>query len=958
MSAADDERYRHAQAIVHGLLDAAATARATQIAAACGDDAALRAEVQWLLAAAETNSGDVAGAADPLARIGDRARALLGSGRVEASAPHQYRLIERIGDGGMGQVWLAERDDGAVRQRVALKLLRGGSAASVGDLARFSAEGRILAGLNHPNITHLLDAGGGADGEPYLAMELVEGERLDRWCDAHAPGLRERIDVFLKICAAVEYAHARLVIHRDLKPANILVTREGEPKLLDFGIARLLEREPGSQATTVLNAMTLAYASPEQVRGDALGTATDIYSLGVVLYELLTGVRPFDHLRAGHERANAIVSGAVTPPSRSLRSAEMQPAAARTARTLPARRISADLDAIVLKAMRREPEQRYASVAEFADDLRNFLAARPVLARRGQWGYRARRFLWRNRWPLAAASLLLIAGAGFTWRTVLAEREARQQAASAERATQFLTSIFAASDANINHDLRDDLSAREVLAAGTARIEKELAAEPRIRARLLESVANAWRHMNENTRAASLMREAADLNLSAAVDDPLAAARCLEALANLLANGEFPAREAEAAAQRSLELAQRLTPAGSQAIANAWMVFSLAQNRAGNYTAALASAQRTEKMNLALREQADNRLPPAYNNLCIIHGNRGEWREADRACTQALDLQARDGFTETIGAAMPMSRQANVRAHLGDPAGAIAATEHALRISRAQQGERGAFTALFELRHAAFLDDQGDYAGAGALLDHVLETQAMLDGKDSGEYAAVQVEMARRQLLLGQFDTALPLLRELLARANARYGADDPRTLQRQALLGQGLLDAGQADAQARTALEAAEQGWAGKDFADPPAALAVAASLAQWFAEHGDAASAQSRLARVRAAAARTDAWTRLRADLAEVSLARQRGDQAAARDALRVAWDRLREEVGSSHPQAARIGLRYAQALREAGHVQEAAALTASLQAIVERAFPPDSAFRHALPTSTIQGAGASPR
>lgn len=919
-----EDRYRRAQALAHELLDLPANERDAYFAAACGGDAELRRETQWLIECAE--SDDEEKTLRPFERI-ESLRKQFTSARIDANAPRHYALVERLGEGGMGQVWLAERDGGAVRQRVALKLLRGAT-PSASELSRFVAEGRILAALNHPNIAHLVDAGSGADGMPFLAMEYVDGERLDRWCDAHALALRARIELFIKICAAVEYAHGRLVIHRDLKPANILVNRDGEPKLLDFGIARLLDAEIGGNATTVLNAMTMAYASPEQVRGETLGTATDIWSLGVVLYELVAGVRPFDHLSSEHERSNAIVSGQISPPSRSTRTLPARTHATR-APAAPARRIPADVDAIVLKALRREPAQRYASVAEFADDLRRFLTARPVLARRGLWTYRAQRFFWRNRWPLAAAFVLFTVAAGFTWRTVLAEREALSQAETADRVTDFLTSIFAASDSNLNTTMRHDLTAREVLDAGTARIEQELASEPRARARLLESVGNAYRHMNDNNRAAGLMREAAELNLSPEVDRPLDAARCLEALANLLANGEFRASEAEDAARRSLALAERLTPAGSQQIANALMVLSLAQNRAGNYAAAEASARKTQALNIALRDAPDNRLVSSYNNLCIILANRGDYTAADHACETSLPLYDADGEADSIGKAMTLSRKAQARAALFDAATADAAMAQALKIVRNAQGERSSFAALFELRQAAILDDRGDYVQAATILDHALDTQAQINGKGSGEYAAVQLEVARRQMLLGEFDKAVLMLRDLAASSAKRYGADDPRTAQAQVLLAQALLDDGHADDEARAAAEAANATWTPKDDPGAPAALAAAATLAQGFAMHGDAANAQPLLARVEAPDSRATVWTRARADLAHATLAHARGDTQAALDAERIAYERLRDKAGAQHPQTARVGALYARDLRGTGRAKEADAVDAQLRA-----------------------------
>ncbi|MDL1869198.1 hypothetical protein FBQ98_07205 [Gammaproteobacteria bacterium PRO6] len=939
--ASSGERYQRAQAIVHALLELPPAARPAQLADACGTDAALREEVQWLLAAAERDDD----ATLPQLQGVEALRHDLGAAQVGSNAPRHYRLIERLGEGGMGQVWLAERDDGSVRQRVALKLLRTGAAPAAGERARFMAEGRILAALNHPNIAHLVDAGVGDDGMPFLAMECVDGLALDRWCAQRELTLRGRIELFLKVCAAVEYAHARLVIHRDLKPANILVTAAGEPKLLDFGIARLLDAEVGGNATTVLNAMTRAYASPEQIRGEPLGTATDIYSLGVILYQLLTGVRPFDHLRTEHERANAIVSGQVTPPSRSHRAdgGTREPAAA----PVPSRNIPADIDAIVLKALRREPEQRYTSVSELAQDLRLFLAARPVLARRGQWGYRARCFLRRNRWPLAMAMALAAVAGGFTWRTVLAEREARAQARTAERVTAFLSSIFAASDSNLNHSLHSELTARDVLDAGTERIQRELTGEPQVRARLLEAVGNAYRHMNANNRAAGLMREAAELNLSPAVDDRIAAARCLEALANLLANGEFRASEAEDAARRSLALAQQLTPAGSQAIANAWMVLSLAQNRAGNYRAAESSARTTLAMNLALRDAPGQRLNAAYHNLCLILANRGELDEAVRNCELTLPVYAAEQQLESVGAAMTYSRSAQARARRFEVQPALAEIDHALRIARAAHGEQAPFAALFQLRKAVILDDLGHYHEAAGVLAQALAMQERINGRDSGEYAAVRLELARRQLLLGELDAALPVLGTLAAEFATRYGSDDPRTADAQVLFAQASIDAGEATRAARAALDAASRAWAGKDDPESPAALRVAATLAQWFALHGDGDPAQALIARVLAPQARSDVWARTRAALARATLARLQGQPAAAAAALGAAYQRLHDQAGAAHPVTARIGLLYAQALDAARQPTLAAPLREQLQAIVARAYPAASRWRTTTPS-----------
>ncbi|MEP6511120.1 MAG: tetratricopeptide repeat protein, partial [Dokdonella sp.] len=683
---------------------------------------------------------------------------------------------------------------------------------------------------------------------------------------------------------------------------------------------------------------TLAYASPEQIEGSALGTATDIYSLGIVLYELVAGVRPFDHIGSDHARSNAIVSGDITPPSRNMhRTPDATQATQRLLRG-PMRGIPADIDAIVLKALRREPAQRYASVGEFADDLRRHLAAQPVLARRGDRAYGAQRFIWRNRWPLAAAVVLAALVSGFTWRTLLAEHEARVQAATSDRVAEFLVSVFAASDSNLSRGALHNLTAREVLDAGTARIEKELHDQPRIRARLLEAVGNAYRHMNATTKAAKLMREATDLNLLPSVDQPLAAARCLEALANIMANGEFPASDAERAARESLELSERLTAPGSQPIANAWMVLSLALNRAVQFAGAQVAAEKSLQMNQRLPSGEDNRLSSALHNLCIITFNRGDTLASKQYCEKAL--AGRDN--ESIGQSMTLSRYALVLDRSGDYAGASDAIEHALRITRAIEGEHSEFGAVYLLRQAHIFDDAGRYDAALPLLQSALADEEHLNGKDSGESLNVLLEIARRYLLIGEADSALPLLRTIVELRSQRYDAHDPRVLHAKTMLAMALLELGHADDEARTLLDQAGVGWATKD--DPGAIDApyTSLALAQWFVMNGDFVQAEPLLARIESADATGDVWVRAGAGVLRASIARRRGDTPAALRDEEAVWKQLRDTAGALHPQTARVGLSLALDLRTAGQTVQAETLEKELRPVVERELSANSVRR----------------
>jgi non-specific serine/threonine protein kinase/serine/threonine-protein kinase len=353
-----------------------------------------------------------------------------------------WLIVGEIARGGMGVVYRALRDDDEFEQEAAVKVLSAGvDTAQVA--ARFRAERSILARLEHPNIARLLDGGTAPDGRPYLVMEKVEGEWIDRYCDAHGLGVRERLGLFALVCDAVQYAHQNLVVHRDIKPGNILVTAAGAPRLLDFGIAKLLTPEhlTGDPDTvTALPALTPRYASPEQVTGGPITTASDVYSLGVLLYELLTGRPPYEvRTRSAEELARVVCRDEPERPSLAARrdnpdAATMErlgPAALPS--PVPPRALAGDLDWIVLRALRKEPERRYASAREFAEDIRRHLAGQPVLARPDTIGYRAGKFARRHRGAVAAAALLVLSLAGGLFASVWQWRRAEAAHVEAER---------------------------------------------------------------------------------------------------------------------------------------------------------------------------------------------------------------------------------------------------------------------------------------------------------------------------------------------------------------------------------------------------------------------------------------------------------------------------------------------------------------------------------------------
>lgn len=579
------DRWLQVKEIFHEAVELEHKERRTFLLKRCGDDPEMLRELELLV---ESHEGAgpfierpaLASASDILLE----GEACIWAGRTLG----QYRVLRELGRGGMGLVLLAVRADDQFKKQVAIKILRRGM-DSEELVRRFRTERQILASLEHPNIARLLDGGITEDGLPYFAMEYIEGQPVDSYCDERKLRTDERLELFRKVCSVVEFAHRNLVIHRDLKPSNILITSSGEPKLLDFGIAKLLNPELAAQTlsatVTDLRLMTPEYASPEQIRGHNITTVSDVYSLGILLYRLLTGHAPYHFRQTSPQEIERLVCETEPErPSTVVSRTEEMTVGQRTTRITPEtigeargeapealrRRLRGDLDNIVLKALRKEPERRYSSAAQFAEDIRRYMEALPVTARRDTFAYRASKFIGRNRIGVAAASLVFLAIlAGMfvsVWQARVAARErnqARRETAKADQLNNFLKSILSAASPE---QKGRDIKVIEVLNDAAARIDAEFADQPELRAQALQTIGETYFDVGLMDEAEKYSREALKLNLELYGAETSATARNKITLGSALLN-KGKLEEAEHLLNEAVTVERKLSSQGSKELA-------------------------------------------------------------------------------------------------------------------------------------------------------------------------------------------------------------------------------------------------------------------------------------------------------------------------------------------------------------------------------------------------------
>ncbi|MEO6297601.1 MAG: serine/threonine-protein kinase, partial [Dokdonella sp.] len=625
----DARRWQRIGAIFDEMVDTPIDARAGLFDRLCSDDARLRAEVEALLVADEgADRFDQRVVCARNCAVADWAENDdVQSVRVgERIGP--WRLIEELGRGGMGVVWLAERADGEFEQRAALKLIKRGM-DSEAVLARFRRERQILARLEHPHIGRLLDGGIANDGLPYFAMEHIEGLPLLRYAAQLQLGLEGRIRLFLDICSAVQFAHRQLVVHLDLKPSNVLITSNGTAKLLDFGIAKLLGGELG-HATQTGDArerpLTPAYASPEQLSGAPVSTATDVYALGAILYELLTDRRPYDlgDTPTREEIRKRLESTA--PPAPSKHIAVDGPVSTR--------RLRGDLDTIALTALRREPERRYATVDALAVDLRSYLDGRPIAAQRDSVVYRSGKFLRRHRLGVAFAGFALLglfaATAFALWEAARAHAQARQ----AEAVTGFLIDTFRVADPK-GAPGGVKLTALDVLDAGAQRLDAQLTDQPELAARFASVLGAIYLELGQYDRAIALLQRSLDsqgatTNDSARADITAQIARAQYEKGDYVAAGK--SSESALAAHRAR------AGASSAVAANDLALQGEIARRQGDFNKAEPLLQQALAISRATQKAPDARIAADLNELAVLYSDMHRLDEGAALTEEALAM--------------------------------------------------------------------------------------------------------------------------------------------------------------------------------------------------------------------------------------------------------------------------------------------------------------------------------
>ncbi|HWN41235.1 MAG TPA: serine/threonine-protein kinase [Thermoanaerobaculia bacterium] len=742
------DRWQEVKTMLERVLEKEPAQRFAFLEAECGDDGELREEVESLLVT-EAEAG------------GFLAQPLFGPFRDEPAGPVEgerlgaYRVLREIGHGGMGSVYLAVRADDAYEKRVAVKVMGLGTAEEI--VRRFRAERQILANLDHPNIAKLLDGGATETGRPYLVMEYVEGQQIDE--HARKLSLEDRLELFCIVCAAVHFAHQNLVVHRDLKAANILVTPDGTPKLLDFGIAKLLDPERHEPGLTELGIrpMTLESASPEQVGRGAITTASDVYSLGVLLYRLLTDHSPYGEIKEREALERAILGTDPLRPSDVAGDREN------------ARRLAGDLDTIVLRALDKNPGRRYASAEQLAADVRRHLDGLPVLARPDTLGYRAGKFVRRHRLGVSAAAAILLMVLGFSFAMTVLYQQAMEERKRAElererseKVSGFLQDLFANPDPERSRG--ETITAREVLDRGAEEIVQDLEDQPELQAELMDTMGRAYRSLGLYTPARDLLERSLAIRRAHLDRDDPKIAESLHALAFLLGKtGNNAAAEPLVREAVDIQL-QAFGGEHAETLIGLNNLASLLEAR-GELETAETLYRRILDSKRRVHGTEHEDVARGVNNLGKLLHAKGDLDAAEPLYREALALRRKIyGGTPHPEVASSLNNLAALREDRGDAEGAEALYREALDIRRKLHPGPHMDLARSCNNLAMFLQERGDLAASESLFREVVAVaNAIPEVRRHPERAIYLRNFAALLLETGRPAVAEPLVREALS---------------------------------------------------------------------------------------------------------------------------------------------------------------------------------------------------
>ncbi|MES1245352.1 MAG: serine/threonine-protein kinase [Acidobacteriota bacterium] len=733
------ERWQQVKSVLEAALERPPGERAPYLDSACGEDSDLRAEVGSLMASEAALDDFIE---EPLFDLHSA------DGWSAGDRVGPYRIVREIGRGGMGSVYLAGKADGDYEGQFALKVIRRGMDSDE-VLGRFRSERRILTQLDHPQIARILDGGTTKDGRPYFVMEFVEGRPITEHCEAEHLSIRERLDLFLSVCAAVHAAHQNLVVHRDLKPANILVTRAGVPKLLDFGIAKLLDPDRTLPELTMLERrpMTPLYASPEQLRGRQVTTASDVYSLGVLLYLLLTGQSPYGQPPPEGEALIKAVCE-TDPPRPSTVAGDLR------------RRLAGDLDNIVLLAMKKDPQRRYASVEQLAADIRRHLEGRPVLARPDTAAYRIGKFVRRHGWGVGFATAALLSIVGFSIMVTQLWRQAVRERDRAETVSRFLQDLFAVPDPAKSRG--EEVTAREILDRGTERMSHDLENQPELRADLMATMAQVYRNLGLFEPARRLAEESLAIRRKTLGNDHLLVSASLQTLAVVRREmGENA--ESERLLREALEIQRRRGATETVDHAKGLNDLATLLEEKGD----LASAEELYRESLAIKRKLlgdeHEDVARGLNNLGRLQHARKDYAGAERLYQEALAMRIRLFGPVHPEVATTLNNLAVLYEDRGDLALAERTYRHVLAMRRKLFGERHPRVARILGNLGPLLQRRQDFQGAEKLCREALSIADESLERDHPDRAVYLRNLAAVLLEEGRAAEAEPLARESLA---------------------------------------------------------------------------------------------------------------------------------------------------------------------------------------------------